>query len=202
MSSLTTRLAVALAGVLTPLFLSACSTSGPDRRSEHPSHTDKPLVTGQPAGYNADDVEFVDGMLACDQQGVDLSGLVPDRSTDPDVVKLAANSAAVRQSDIAVLRVLRVQWEENPDIKAGGGPHGTTLTGRVDDATIARLNSSHGNEFDTLWLRSMIGLNQGAVELSNAEIANGKNVDAIDVARRTVQARQAEIDQMKHILGN
>ena len=44
-----------------------------------------------------------------------MSALVPDHSGNPDVVTFAAKSASVLQSDIAVARVLLVQWHENPD---------------------------------------------------------------------------------------
>jgi uncharacterized protein (DUF305 family) len=71
----------------------------------------------------------------------------------------------------------------------------------VDQATITKLDSSHGSEFDTLWLQSMIGLDQGAVEMANAEIADGKNVDAAGLAKQIVEARQAEIGQIKQLLG-
>ena len=53
----------------------------------------------------------------------------------------------------------------------------------VDDATMARLASLNGAEFDTLWLQSMIGHHQGAIEMAKAEIANGENVDAIGLAK-------------------
>jgi uncharacterized protein (DUF305 family) len=75
------------------------------------------------------------------------------------------------------------------------------MKGMVDQATIGRLNSLHGSEFDTLWLQSMIGLDNGEIEIANTEVGNGKNVDAIDLAKQIVASRQAEIGQMNQILG-
>jgi uncharacterized protein (DUF305 family) len=48
----------------------------------------------------------------------------------------------------------------------------------------------------------MIGLDQGAIEVANAEVANGKNVDATSLAKQIVKARQAEIGQMQQILAS
>jgi uncharacterized protein (DUF305 family) len=59
----------------------------------------------------------------------------------------------------------------------------------------------HGSEFDTLWLQSMIGLDNGEIEIANTEVGNGKNVDAIDLAKQIVASRQAEIGHMNQILG-
>ncbi len=47
----------------------------------------------------------------------------------------------------------------------------------------------------------MIGHHQGAIEMAKAEIANGENVDAIGMAKTIVDTQQAEIDQMKQMLG-
>ena len=74
------------------------------------------------------------------------------------------------------------------------------MHGMVDDATVSRLESLRGTEFDTLWLQSMIGHHQGAVEMAKAEIADGENVDAIAMATTMVAAQQAEIGQMKQML--
>ena len=52
------------------------------------------------------------------------------------------------------------------------------MAGMVDEATMAKLETLKGAEFDTLWLQSMIGHHQGAIEMAKAELANGQNVDA------------------------
>ena len=75
------------------------------------------------------------------------------------------------------------------------------MEGMVDAPTMAKLGSLNGAEFDTLWLQSMIGHHQGAIEMAKAEIANGENVDAIGMAKTIVDTQQAEIDQMKQMLG-
>ena len=46
----------------------------------------------------------------------------------------------------------------------------------------------------------MIGHHQGAVEIARAEIANGDNVDAIDLAKDDRHAQEAEIAQMKSMV--
>ena len=99
------------------------------------------------------------------------------------------------------MKVLLVQWNENPDANSRHTGHGATMTGMVDEATMTKLQSMNGAEFDRLWLESMISHHQGAIEMAKAEIANGDNVDAKDLAKKIVTTQEAEIGQMKQMLG-
>lgn len=198
--SLSTRIAAALVASSAALFLSSCS-GPPSDAGAHPRHTaDEPVITGEPAGYNTDDVAFANNMIPHDQQGIDVSGLVPDRSSNSGLVAFAAQNAAALRSDMQVLEALRVQWKENQDDQRGGGKPGSGTRGMIDNTTIGRLNSLHGTEFDRLWLGSMISLDEGAIEIANAEIANGKNIDAIALAKQIAKSRQADTRLMQQML--
>jgi uncharacterized protein (DUF305 family) len=47
----------------------------------------------------------------------------------------------------------------------------------------------------------MISHHQGAIEMAEAEISNGENVDAKNLANTIAETQQAEIGQMKQMLG-
>jgi uncharacterized protein (DUF305 family) len=192
--------AAALAAVTAALVLSSCGSPAADG---HPDHrpTDKPVITGQPAGYNADDVAFASNMIPHHKQALQLSALVPDRTTNQDVIALAKRISAAQQPEIETMKVLLVQWNENPDTNSGHGGHDTKMAGMVDAATMTKLGSLDGTEFEKLWLESMISHHQGAIEMAKAEIANGENVDAITLAKNIVNTQEAEIGQMKQLLG-
>jgi uncharacterized protein (DUF305 family) len=70
----------------------------------------------------------------------------------------------------------------------------------VDEATMAKLQSLQGAEFETLWLQSMIGHHEGAIEMAKAEVANGQNEDIKRMAQTMIDAQQAEITQMNQML--
>ena len=127
--------------------------------------------------------------------------MVPDRSTNAGLVALANQISAAQQPEINVMKVFLVQWNENPDTNSGHAGHGSTMQGMVDAATMTKLESLNGAEFDKLWLESMIGHHQGAIEMAKAEIANGDNVDAKTLAKNIVTTQEAEIGQMKQMLG-
>jgi uncharacterized protein (DUF305 family) len=195
-----TRLLAVLVACAAALFLSSCSSAKTDGNSDHPK-SDEPVITAQPAGYNADDVAFATNMIPHHQQAVDLSALVPDRSTNPDLIALAQRISAAQQPEINVMKVFLVQWNENPDTNSGHAGHGNTMAGMVDATTMTKLQSLNGAEFDKLWLESMISHHQGAIEMAKAEIANGDNVDAKALANQIVTTQEAEIGQMKQMLG-
>jgi uncharacterized protein (DUF305 family) len=196
------RTAAVLASFVTALFISACGGPSSDAHSGHGQDPTTPLITEQPAGYNADDIAFATNMIPHHQQAVEMSGLVPDHSTDPAVIDLASAITAAQKPEIDTLKVFLVQWKENPDSDTGQGGHGgMAMDGMIDDATMARLDGLHGTDFDTLWLQSMIGHHRGAIEMAKAELANGENVDAKQMAQNIVTTQQAEIDQMQKMLG-
>jgi uncharacterized protein (DUF305 family) len=192
------RIVAVVAALAAALFLSACSSSSSEPPAEQ---TSEPVITGEPAGFNADDVAFATNMIPHHQQAVELSALVPDRSTNAELAGLAAQISAAQQPEIETMKVLLVQWKENPEAGSGHGGHGDAMQGMVDDATMTRLQSLNGAEFDTLWLESMISHHQGAIEMAKAEITNGENVDAKGLAQTIIDTQQAEIGQMKQMLG-
>ncbi|BBY80948.1 DUF305 domain-containing protein [Mycolicibacterium pulveris] len=201
MTSFATRIVAAFVALATALLVSSCSQS--ESSEGHPDHQapDTPAITGQPAGYNADDVAFATNMIPHHEQAVEMSALVPERSTNPEVIALAEQISAAQQPEINALRVFLVQWNENPDTATGDGhAHHGDMQGMVDEATMAKLSELTGEEFDTLWLESMISHHEGAVEMAKAEIANGENVDAKRMAQTIIDTQQAEIDQMQQML--
>jgi uncharacterized protein (DUF305 family) len=201
MTSIAARLAaVVVAAAATALFVSSCGGPAADGQPTH-QNADEPVITGQPAGYNADDVAFATNMIPHHQQAVELSAMVPDRSTNPDLIALANQISAAQQPEIDVMKVFLVQWNENPDNNSGHAGHGGTMAGMVDAATMAKLQALNGAEFDKLWLESMITHHQGAIEMAKAEVANGDNVDAKALANNIVTAQEADIGQMKQMLG-
>ena len=157
-----------------------------DSQTRHPQ-TDQPVITAQPAGYNADDVAFATNMIPHHEQAVELSAMVPDRSTNAGLVALAradlGRAATGDRCDEGVPGAVE-EGEGTPTSYSGRAGHGSTMQGMVDAATTTKLESMSSEEFDELWLASMISHHQGAIEMAKAEIANGDNVDAKTLAKQ------------------
>src|SRR4051794_38772115 len=160
MTPSTTRVLAALAASAAVVFLSACSSSASDGHADHPQSSQSARSTEHPAAFNDADVSFATNMIPHHEQAVEMSTLVPDRSQNPAVVKLAADIAAAQGPEIQTMKVFLVQWTGGEAPAGQGGGHdmaGMQMPGMVDEATMTKLGSLKGSEFDTLWLQSMIG---------------------------------------------
>ena len=188
----------ASAAVATALFLSSCSSPASDDHAGSASST-----AAQHATNNAADTTFATDMIPHHEQAVQMAGLVPQRSTNPAVVKLAADISAAQGPEIQTMKSFLVKWNAGTD----DGHQGMTVApnmqmqGMVDDATMTKLASLTGADFDKLFLQSMIGHHEGAITMANTELADGANADAKGLAQQIVTAQQAEIIQMKQMLG-
>jgi uncharacterized protein (DUF305 family) len=209
------RLIAVLAALCTALFLSACNNP-PSEEADHADHaghshdhsdghshgTETIEITAEPAAHNADDVAFASNMIPHHEQALELSALVPDRSTNAELRALAETISHAQQPEITTMKAFLVQWsagEDNPNAPSEHGGHGD-MAGMVDAATMAKLKTLQGAEFDLLWLQSMIDHHRGAVEMAKAELANGTNADAKTLARQIIDSQEAEIAQMKKML--
>ena len=200
MSSRTARILAVLTALVVALLLSSCSSAETEDQADS-AQSSQPAITGQPAGFNADDVAFVTNMIPHHEQAIQMSALVADRSQNQEVITLADQISAAQQPEINAMRVFLVQWNENPQdgTEGGHGGHGA-MSGMVDDAAMAKLQSLKGPEFDTLWLQSMISHHQGAIEMAKAEVATGENVDVKRMAQTMIDTQQVEIGQMNEML--
>jgi len=145
--------------------------------------------------HDADDVVFAQNMIPHHQQAVDMAAMVPTHTADQTMHEIAVNIAADQQAEIKALNALLTQWGA-----AAGGMSMGGMAGMVDQATMNRLNSLAGPDFDQLWLTAMISHHRGAVTMAQAEIAHGEDPDAIHMANLIVNAQQREIAYMTHLL--
>jgi uncharacterized protein (DUF305 family) len=186
--------------VLFAFVFSACGSSAQQPQPALPTDQ-QPAITGQPAGFNADDVVFATNAVASYGQTAALADLVPAHSSDPNVIALASAIGAASAPKLEMMKVFLVQWNSDSDTSRGQDRSAGATPGMVDDATMTQLQSLRGKDFDTLWLRSMIGHLQGVVTFAQTEIAKGVNVDALDTAKQVVDAERAHVAQMQQMLG-
>lgn len=186
--------------VLGAVFPTAACGGG-DEHAEHPSAA---ATTTEESGppHNSADVTFAQAMIPHHQQALALAALVPDRSTNPEIVKIAAGIAAQQEPEMTAMRAMMIQWQVEPagTPHHGGAAGSANQDGMVDDATMAKLKTLKGAQFDTLWLQSMISHHQGAVAMAKVEIADGESKDMKVMANNIVITQEAEIGELKQIL--
>lgn len=180
------RIIAFLAAVVTTAVVSACAESSPAPDAEAAKH-------------NTADVTFAQKMIPHHRQALDMAALVPSRSTNRQLNIMAKDIAGDQQAQIETLQGLLQQWGE---VAADHTGHdGMVMEGMVDAATMDKLSTLKGPEFDDLWLRSMISHHEGAVAMAHPEIAQGENPAAVKLAKIIVEWQQFEIGQMHAMLG-
>lgn len=193
------RLLAGLAAIGVAASVSSCSATKEQAQQHGSDHAGSSAPASQAAPHNADDVQFAQLMIPHHQQAVELSALVPDRSTDPAVIKLAATISAQQQPEVDTMKALLVQWDVDPT-NHDSGHAGMAMSGMVSPDTMIQLEGLTGSQFDKLWLQSMVSHHRGAIEMAKVEVAAGKNPDMVTLARNIISAQQAEIDQMTQML--
>lgn len=186
--------------VLFALLVSACSRSEPPPRDQQLADQ-RPIIAGQPASFNSEDLAFAANLIASYGHSAALTDLVPAHSFNRDLVTFASAIDAERGPRLEMMKVLLVQWNSDANADHSQDSPGGVAPVMVEDATMARLQSLRGRDFDTLWLRSVIEHQKRVVALAQREIAMGTNVDAIATARKIVDAERALMWRMRQTLG-
>ena len=131
----------ALAAAATVLLLSSCSSPASDGHADHQHGSESSAASTpagqQPAAFNDADVTFVTDMIPHHEQAVQMSALVPDRSTDPAVLKLAADISAEQGPEIETMKAFLVQWK-------GGAPWPAGRSGATRGLTRASPKATTG----------------------------------------------------------
>jgi uncharacterized protein (DUF305 family) len=75
------------------------------------------------------------------------------------------------------------------------------MPGMMSAEDMKSLEGSSGAGFDRMFVQMMIKHHEGAIEMARTEQANGKNADAIALAKQIEKAQAAEIAVMRGLLG-
>ena len=186
---------------------SACASGA----GEPPTSTPPPVaVTRTHAPYTEADVAFMQGMIAHHGQALEMTALVPARSTNQMLHALAARIEQTQLNEIErMVRWLEARGETVPDPAAyrehgagGHEEHGGHMPGMLTPAEMARLAAANGTQFDRLFLASMIRHHEGALTMvAELQAAGGGNEAEVYIFAADVDADQrAEIARMQSML--
>jgi len=162
--------------------------------------------------YTAADVRFMQGMIGHHAQALEMTALVPSR-TSRDALKLLAQRIDVSQRDeIAMMRAwLEARGQPVPDphahqhgAAAASPPASTTLMpGMLTAGEMTRLAAASGPAFDRFFLESMIKHHDGALVMVKALFATpgaGQEPEMFAFASDVDADQRMEIDRMSAML--
>ncbi|MFD0392819.1 DUF305 domain-containing protein [Streptomyces nogalater] len=208
--TLTRRAALATAAVASALVLAACGGSGDDRDDNGTGHTGhgarhaerlrlrRPGRVGR--AHNAQDVAFAKGMIPHHQQALEMAELAVDRASSKRVKDLAARIEKAQDPEIRTLTGWLKAWGEQAPTGMDHSGH-TGMSGMMSESDMAALKKATGKDFDKRFLSLMVEHHQGAVEMATTEKHKGRSGDAKAMAEAIITAQDAEIKEMKQLLG-
>ncbi len=215
------RVAVGTAvGAALALTLAGCSSD------ESPSGTttaDRP-ATSSPADasapgqspaakHNDADVEFTTEMIPHHRQAVMMADLVEGRTQNRELITLADTIEDAQDDEIDQMTARLKSWGvpvaghmdddghmDDGDMGHGNMGHGD-MQGMMSAEQMAALRQASGGEFDRLWLEGMIRHHEGAIAMADEVLAKGTDPATRALATQVTTTQQAEIDQMRAMLG-
>lgn len=158
--------------------------------------------------YTEADVQFMQGMIPHHAQALEMTALVPTRSTNRDMHLLAQRIEVSQQDEIVWMqRWLQDRGETIPDLDAHqhhhNAGHHALMPGMLTPEEMAQLAAATGEEFDRLFLQFMIRHHEGALVMVKDLFATPGAAQASEVYRfaSDVEADQrAEIQRMRAVL--
>ncbi|GLW05944.1 hypothetical protein Misp01_10740 [Microtetraspora sp. NBRC 13810] len=170
-----------------------------ESHDSHGSHGVDAVRAGD-AGFNADDVMFLQMMVPHNVQGVEIVRLAREREVRPEVRDLTEAIATTQKAENATMAGLLESWKQPPtaapdEHAAHGGMPG------VEPEEIAVIARSAPADFEAGLLNMLIAHQDDAVQLARAASAGGRNAQVRELARRVDVSRSAQIAQMLALLG-
>ena len=196
-----------LAGVA--VALSACASAGGDPA---PGVSPPVSVARSHAPYTEADVAFMQGMISHHGQALEMTALVPERSSDARLEILAQRIEQTQMDEIGrMTRWLEQRGETVPDPAAyrehgagGHEAHDGHMPGMLSPAQMTELAGASGTRFDRLFLDYMIRHHEGALTMVAELQAAGGGLEA-EVWRFAADVdadQRAEIARMQSLLND
>ncbi|WP_216898524.1 DUF305 domain-containing protein [Nocardia alni] len=198
-----TRITLAGTGIAAALLIAGCSnnsggSSGTPSSTATTPGTSQASATGKPTrtDFNDADVTFLQMMYPHHAQAIDMAKMVPGKSQNQQLLTLAANIEKAQAPEMAKFADLLHSFGKPTPSTTMDHP----MDGVMSQDQMTALQNATGHAFDTMWLKMMIAHHQGAVTMSNTELASGVNPDAKTLAHNIITNQQAEIQQMQGML--
>lgn len=200
------------------LFVLACGVSCRSLPAEQAVPIVQPGAPGKPGRvisarqasdlsqlrYTAAEARFMQGMIGHHLQALEMTALLATRTAD-DGLRLLAKRIEISQTDeIGMMRDwLTARGEALPDPHAHHAPGAVLMPGMLTAAEMQRLADAKGEEFDRLFLESMIRHHDGALVMVDSLFSSagaGQQSDIFAFASDVEVDQRMEIDRMSAML--
>jgi uncharacterized protein (DUF305 family) len=203
--TMTKYLIAVLLALTTSFTLAACSDDG------EPDGDDTSAEVADGEEFNSADVEFATDMIQHHAQALSMVDLTVGRDVSPELVELMEQIRMDQSMEIETMVDWLTDWDQPvPEtVRDHANAHGdgqmemdSDMPGVMSAEEMDRLEAAQGPEFEQLWLEMMIEHHEGAIAMAATENTEGEYPAALGLAETIVGAQEAEIEQMKAMLGS
>lgn len=155
--------------------------------------------------YTAAETRFMQGMIGHHLQALEMTKLLPSRTSRADMELLAKRIEISQTDEIDMMRDwLRSRGEALPDPHAHHAPGATLMPGMLTAGEMQQLAAVKGAEFDRLFLAFMIKHHEGALVMVEELFSTpgaGQQSDTFAFASDVDADQRMEIARMSAMLG-
>lgn len=197
--------------VLASVAAAACRGAGAQvgPRVVQPGSPGQPTrtVAGAPKTeirFTEADVRFMQGMIGHHAQALEMTALLPSRTSRAEMKLLALRIQVSQADEIKLMRTWLIdRGQAVPDDHAHHAPGAKLMPGMLTADEMSRLSAASGVEFDRLFLELMIKHHEGALVMvkdlfSSAGAAQESDIFAF--ASDVEADQQMEINRMRGML--
>ena len=211
----TKRITATLAGLVLTATLAACADQGatPPAATTSPTGSTSATATESEsasasassevsADHNDQDTTFAQMMIIHHEGAIEMSQLAIERAESPEVVAIAERIAEAQGPEIEEMTAWLSAWGEDlsPDDHGGMDMGGMDMNGMSQEEMMTQLDGMSGADFDQAFLEAMIAHHEGAIGMSEQQLAEGQNPDALMLAEKIIADQQTEITEMQEML--
>ena len=205
----TKRITATLAGLVLTATLAACADQGatPPAATTSATATESESASASAssevsADHNDQDTTFAQMMIIHHEGAIEMSQLAIERAESPEVVALAERIAEAQGPEIEEMTAWLSAWGEDVSPGGHGGMDmgGMDMNGMSQEEMMTQLDGMSGADFDQAFLEAMIAHHEGAIGMSEQQLAEGQNPDALMLAEKIIADQQTEITEMQEML--
>lgn len=194
-----TRMLLLTAAVgTTALLLTGCTAT-----DAGPAPSASQTASSEAADFNMADEMFTVMMIPHHEQAIEMSDvLLAKEDVDPAVADLAQRIKDAQGPEIELMKGwLAARGASMPSEDMGDMSHGGMDDGMMSHDDMTALEDADGATASRLFLEQMIEHHDGAIEMAQSVLKNGKSPDVRTLAEEIIATQQSEITEMRQLLG-
>lgn len=163
--------------------------------------------------HNDADVDFATEMIPHHADALVMVDMTQGRELSPEFARLTEDIRGAQAPEIEMMADWLTDWgaevpetsRDHVNSHMGDGDMGDGDMGMgdgmgMDPDDLAELRGSGADMFETMWMQMMIEHHEGAIEMAEAEQAEGLFPDAIALAESIETSQTAEIELMEELI--